>query len=139
MLIWGGDSAPSKKALTFKSNLAKNHQLHARVDAEDRARIKEQQATHQLAVVEIGADGKKRVSGGSALKSSAAYPLGFGCALALVFHEEYSVSYAACSPAWSRVDLVAIIEKLDLELDNGECFSDFDEWDVASAAACEYF
>ena len=96
-----------------------------RVDALDRELMKFDGAP-KTTVETLGTDGKKKTSGGPSLTVSAAYPIGFGAALGLVFHETYILTYQKEEPAWTLLLLQEL--EINCEVDDGECFADFQQW-----------
>lgn len=125
----GAYGAATKKTLTFGGTLPNLRSLLARADQLDRDRFKLEAASsnQSLHVSDVGADGKKKIYGGPGLTESAAYPIGFGCAIAQVFHDESDPPCAAAQTAWSKAELEALV--IDISLDAGECFVDFSAWE----------
>jgi len=68
--------------------------LERRLTTEQRKELRSNSKRKQTSVVTVRADGTKNVQGGRDLKSTQAYPIGFGCAHALAF-KAYDDSAAA--------------------------------------------
>lgn len=78
--------------------------LERRLTHDQRQELRKDSGRKQTTKVSVRADGTKNVQGGADLKSTQAYPIGFGCAHALCFktHEDEAATAEDAPPAVKR-------------------------------------